>query len=92
MAQLLLAVNFIHINNIVHKSISLESIWLLNKDPMDVCFKDLSKAQYLGSRDALSNGNYGVPGYIAPEIILGHNYRKEADIFSLGVVLFNLLS
>lgn len=33
-----------------------------------------------------------MPGYMAPEIILGYPYRKEADIFSLGVVLFNLLS
>jgi serine/threonine protein kinase len=34
----------------------------------------------------------GSPGYIAPEIFTKDQYGKQVDIFSIGVVLFILLS
>ena len=50
----------------------------------------------------LENGNniglqqklqvYGTPSYIPPEILRGANYDKKSDIFSIGSILFNLLT
>jgi calcium/calmodulin-dependent protein kinase I len=34
----------------------------------------------------------GTPGYIAPEILRSMAYNEKADIFSLGVIMYNLLS
>jgi calcium/calmodulin-dependent protein kinase I len=34
----------------------------------------------------------GTPGYIAPEILSKKEYNHKVDIFSIGVVAFNLLT
>jgi calcium-dependent protein kinase len=34
----------------------------------------------------------GTPCYVAPEIFSGKGYDQRCDIFSVGVVLFNILT
>jgi len=35
-------------------------------------------------------GNLGSHFYMSPELILGKKYNKKVDIFSLGIILFEL--
>lgn len=34
----------------------------------------------------------GSPGYMAPEILLNKEYSFKSDMFSLGVILFNMIT
>jgi len=34
----------------------------------------------------------GTPTYIGPEVLSGSGYNEKADIFSLGSIMFNLVS
>ena len=46
----------------------------------------------LACQDEKSNVVAGTPCYIAPEIISNQPYDKRCDLWSLGVILFLLLS
>ena len=39
-----------------------------------------------------SNRRIGTPSYVSPEIINGENYSYECDIWSMGILLYFLLS
>lgn len=34
--------------------------------------------------------NIGTPHWMAPEIILGHRYEAKADVYSYGIVLWEM--
>ncbi len=50
---------------------------------------DFGLAAY--TKNSISQGA-GTPLYIAPEIIKGKKYKERVDIWSLGVIVFVLLS
>jgi serine/threonine protein kinase len=43
------------------------------------------------SRESQGGGVAGTPGYIAPEVLLGQEADYRSDIFSLGVVFYEML-
>ena len=45
-----------------------------------------------GTEDGAETAAFGSPGSAAPEVLLGSPPRPESDIFSLGVLLFKLVS
>lgn len=53
--------------------------------------KLLSQAEVAGS-PATRGGVIGTPWFIAPERVLGSAYDERADVYSLGVMLFMMLS
>ena len=44
--------------------------------------------------NALENSKkiYGVLPYVAPEILRGQNYTKAADIYSFGIIMYEVIS
>ena len=92
MNQLFSAVNYIHSKGIVHRDLKPENILLETKDRKDLFIKliDFGTANYIKEGQLLYL-KVGTPYYIAPEVIK-KSYDKKCDIWSLGVIMFMLLS
>ena len=90
--QILLALNYIHSNNIMHRDLKPENILLESDDLKNLNLKlsDFGFATYYGKEgESLQCGS---PLYMAPEIISSQDYTEKVDIWSTGVIAFILLS
>ncbi len=56
------------------------------------CLADLGSAIQLDSAQDTTDFRIGTPGYIAPEILMSKSYGTSVDIWSLGCVLYFLLT
>lgn len=91
MIQTCLALSYAHENGIIHRDIKPANIMIL--DNFDIKVMDFGIARLGGSANMTQTGMaMGTPSYIAPEILQGKTADKRSDIFSLGVVLYEILT
>jgi serine/threonine protein kinase len=98
MKKLLSAVSYLHTNNIIHRDLKPENILLVsNGNDTDVILTDFGLAKQ-ANQDGLKTF-CGTPQYFAPEVLKRKStiagagrYGTSADMWSLGVVLYILLS
>lgn len=99
--QCLMAIVYTHAQGIIHKDIKTENILLLRpsdvNDPQNhphAVIIDLGIAELFSARlgrRARCTVVAGTPTHMAPEVWMG-NFGQVADVWSLGVVIFELLS
>ncbi len=79
-----------HQQGIIHRDLKPANIFLLNDDHVKVL--DFGVAHFKNSQLTTSGVVIGTINYIAPEQITGLKIDLRADIFSIGVILFELLA
>ncbi|MDH4223062.1 MAG: serine/threonine-protein kinase [candidate division Zixibacteria bacterium] len=84
------ALNFAHENQIVHRDIKPANIMIL--DSFNIKVMDFGIARFGASSMTQDGIAVGTPSYISPEILEGKPADKRSDIFSLGVVLYEILT
>jgi serine/threonine protein kinase len=79
-----------HQSGIIHRDLKPANIFLLNDDHVKVL--DFGVAHFKNSQLTTSGVVIGTINYIAPEQITGLKIDHRADIFSIGVILYELLA
>ncbi|PXF42907.1 Myosin light chain kinase A [Gracilariopsis chorda] len=96
MRDLLEAVHCLHENDIVHRDIKPENVLAVHKTwPLDVKLADFGLADFVLENsfgEKSTCGMYGTPFFVAPEVIRAETYTPAVDIWSLGVLAYNMLS
>ncbi|EAR88779.2 Serine/Threonine kinase domain protein (macronuclear) [Tetrahymena thermophila SB210] len=86
--QICLGLDCIHKNKIIHRDIKPANIFLTAFGQLKIGDFGVSKElQY--TKQCLKT-IVGTPYYIAPEIVSGYAYNSSVDIWSLGVILYQL--
>jgi len=85
---ILLALEYIHINNIIHRDIKPENLVLDDKGYVRVTDFGVAKKN---QRDNSSETS-GTPGYMAPEVLCGLNHSFSVDFFALGVIIYEFMN
>jgi serine/threonine-protein kinase len=90
-AQVADALDFAHSRGVVHRDIKPANIMLL-KDSNEVKVTDFGIARITSSSKTKTGVIMGTPSYMSPEQVAGKKVDGRSDIFSLGVVLFEMLA
>ena len=91
MKQLVSAINHAHENNIIHRDIKPQNV--LVKDDGTIKITDFGIAVANGSVQLTFNNTVmGSAHYLAPEITQGKEPNEQVDIYSLGIVFYELLT
>ncbi|KAL2484951.1 Serine/threonine-protein kinase AtPK2/AtPK19 [Abeliophyllum distichum] len=88
-AEIVSAVSHLHANGIMHRDLKPENI-LLDADGHAI-LTDFGLAKQL-EENTRSNSLCGTVEYMSPEIILGKGHDKAADWWSVGILLFEMLT
>ena len=94
--QIISAVYYCHLNNIIHRDLKLDNFLFESKESnSNIKLTDFGLSKWIktikGGKMKRLNSRVGTPYYIAPEVLDG-NYNCLCDVWSCGVILYILLS
>lgn len=95
-AQLLLTVDFMCLRGVIHRDLKPENLLLNTRKDYDVRIADFGYVTMLDpssqTETSIDKSVCGTAGYIAPEAFEGRGYTTKSDVFSVGSIMYSLLT
>jgi serine/threonine protein kinase len=86
--QIALGIHYMHENNILHRDIKCQNIFLLGNGRL--VLGDLGISKVLDGTMAFAQTQIGTPYYMSPELFRSKPYNHKSDVWALGCVLYEL--
>jgi len=90
--QIAIGMQDIHRERIIHKDLKPQNIMLDAKGCVKIMDLGLSEVYNSMQTRLEETKRNGTPGYMSPEQLIGKDVGRESDIWSFGVVLYEMLS
>jgi protein kinase A len=87
-ACIVLGLEYIHNHNIIHRDIKPENLVLEDNGYLRIT--DFGVAKLYQKENSTETS--GTPGYMAPEVMCGHNHSIAVDYFALGVIAYEFMN
>jgi serine/threonine-protein kinase len=90
--QICRGLRYAHGHNIVHRDIKPQNILLdKDKDKTVIRITDFGIAKTVSTSITITGSTIGTPEYMSPEQAQGKKIDAQSDIYSLGIVMYELL-
>ena len=82
----------IHSHRIIHKDLKPQNVMLTKSGKVKIMDFGISETFRSSQSRMKETSRSGTPAYMSPEQLIGENVGKESDVWSFGVMLYELLS
>ncbi|HEV7489681.1 MAG TPA: protein kinase, partial [Rhodanobacteraceae bacterium] len=82
-----------HDRGVVHRDIKPGNLMINSRGAIKIADFGIALSNHDLSKKLTTTGEFvGTPGYLSPEVCLGKPVDQRSDIFSLGIVMFEMLT
>jgi serine/threonine-protein kinase len=91
--QTALGLSTAHDRGVVHRDIKPGNLMISSRGAVKIADFGIALSNHDLSKKLTTTGEFvGTPGYLSPEVCLGKPVDQRSDIFSLGIVMFEMLT
>lgn len=92
MKQLASGLEYLHNYGIIHRDLKPDNLMMTERTINgEIKVMDFGLSKMMHHDEKVADG-FGTLSFVAPEVLIRKPYNKQVDVWSLGVIIYNLLS